>query len=377
MPSDPLDVWFANELAKLYAVEPTNSPGILLGFPVWGDKYIDRFARFCLPSLLAPANADALRALNAKVLIFTAKGAFLSLWRKTLPLEKAAIRLQFDWIPDALLKNEADPNHKYLLLGTVQNLLIQHAARTGMGFHMIMPDIVYSERYFEALAGLVGQHEAVAHSCLSADIDSMGVELDVFRRGDALGIPARALGDMGWRHVHQQTRGALLTGDETDADTPHANFMVWQGRDAIHMASPHTNPAWIGPDLCRRAPVLTPVSLDAEIPGLMPSGFHLPGPDDDMVVVELSDDSKTAPKRAGIENFIHLCWLQMNFDDRFLPVARRRTLIPIEPQAGGLTEAEIETQHAALVGRLVDGKLKAMEDFMAHTSRIHRRMLRV
>lgn len=368
-----LDAWFATELAKLYATEPTNSPGILLGFPVWGEKYIERFARYCMPTLLAPANAEALRALNAKILIYTTTADFVSLWRKTWPIERAAIRLEFAYIPKELLVAPDDQNHKYLVLGSVENLLIQRAARTGMGFHMITPDTIYSDRYFERLAGLVGEQEAIAHSCLSANIDAAAGEIDGYRDGACISIPAATLGDIGWRHLHQQMTGAVLDGQSIPA---RSNMMIWRGKDAVHVANPHMNPTWVGPRLCRSAPVLLPTSLDAEIPGLMPGGFYLPAPDDDMVMLELSDDSKSAPVQGGIDDFVSLCWIQMNFDNRFLPVMRRRTQIPAAHHVDGMNEADIDRQHTALVDKIVADKLETMEGFMIYLSRKHRRMLR-
>jgi hypothetical protein len=369
-----IDVWFANELAKLYALDPTNEPGLLMGFPVWGETYIDRFARFCMPSMLAPANAEALRNLAAKLVIYTAPADFVSVWRKTLPLEQAGIRIVIDRIPPELLDGP-DPNHKYQLLGTVQNLLIQRAARTGMGFHMIMPDIVYNERYFAALADLATRHEAVALGCLSSDIETLGPELDAYRSGKALCVPSRALGTLGWKHVHQQTRASLLNGAAPE-NMPKSNLMVWLGRDAVHIASPHTNPAWIGPRLCRRAPVLTPVTLDAEIPALMPNGFHMPGPDEDMILVELSDDAKRAPARGDLDYFVTVSWMQMNYDSRFLPVVSQRTQVRIDPHHGWVSDADIERHHKSLIDAMVSGKLVSMEGFMRHLSVSNRPMLR-
>lgn len=369
-----LVAWFVASLADIYRVDPTNERGALMGFPVWGEKYITRFARFCLPSMLAPKNAKALRSLNAKLVIYTSPADFMSVWRKTLPLEQAGVRLVIDTIPADLLDG-TDPNHKYQLLGTVQSLLIQRAARAGMGFHMIMPDITYNDRYFEALAALAAKHEAVALGCLSADIETLGPELDAYRQGKALCVPSHALGTLGWRHVHQQTRASLLNG-ATAESMPRSNLMVWLGRDAVHLASPHTNPAWIGPRLCRQAPVLAPTPLDAEIPALMPDGFHMPGPDDDMVLVELSDDGKGAPAHGDLDYFVTMSWIQMNYSEAFLPVLRQRTQVRIDRREHGMDEAAIEQHHRMLVDALVAGKVASMEAYMRHVSISNRPMLR-
>ena len=365
------DAWLTAELARLYTVEPTNNPGILLGFPVWGAKFIERFAEFFLPSLLAPRNAEALRAMNAKVVIYTTADDFIHLWRRAWPIEQAGIRLEFGYFPKALTEGN-EPGRKYRLLGTVQNALIQRAARSGMGFHMAMPDIVYSERYFEALAGLVGKHEAIANGCLSSNIETIRPEISQHRNGNGLiCVSAAALGDMSWRHLHKYMVAAVINGRETPATT--LNLLLWRGLGAVHVATPHLNPIWIGPELCRRAPVLAPTSLDAEIPNFMPDGFYIPEIGDDMGMVEISDDTKPVSPAGTMTNFINFCWQQMNFDERYLDVMRRTTRVPIALLLDGMTDAEIEQQHKALIDQLAG---QTMPAFAAYMTRNHRRMLR-
>jgi hypothetical protein len=298
LPTD-LDVWLANKIADLRTTEPGNTPGILLGAAVWGQTYIDRLATLCMPSLLAPANIEALRSMNARVMLITVKSDFTPLWRAVAPLERAGVPVQFDYIPKELLTGPLT-SHKFQALGTMQNLTLQKAGWIGMGYHMLMPDHVYSERYFAALADMIANDDriaqgAVAHGAISGNLLTAGAELDRYRSDGALCIPARTLGDIGFRHMHRQTQAVLQNGRASD-DLPKSNIMVWRARNALHIAGPHGNPAWISPRLCRDAPVVAPTTLDAELPNLMPEGYAIPAPDSGMVCIELSDDAKTAAR---------------------------------------------------------------------------------
>lgn len=370
-----LDAWLANQLADLYAAPPTDTPGMLLAAAVWGEPYIDRLARYSVPTLLTPENLEALHRFNTKVLLLTTKQDYLRLWRATMPIERAGLPLQFAYVPQELLTGP-DPSHKFQALGTLQALMLQKAAREGRGLHMYMPDHVYDRRYFATLASLVEHHEAIAHGAVSVSIETAAAELEAHREGRFIAIPGRTLGDIGWRHLHPQTRAVLLNGVGTGG-LPRSHAMLWQGRDALHLAGPFGNPAWIGPRLCRMAPVVAPTTLDAELPHLMPDGFYIPTPADEMVCVELSDAGKVAPKVAGPEDFTSVSWIQMNFDDAYLPVTRRRTLIPIEPREDGMNEAAIQEHHDALVDLLVRSKYAAMERFLRYLGTVNRRFRRV
>ena len=67
-PDDPtgeipglMQPWFDAEHADLYGHAIVKGDGILMGFPVWGKDFIDRFFAYTVPTLMAPANLEALK----------------------------------------------------------------------------------------------------------------------------------------------------------------------------------------------------------------------------------------------------------------------------------------------------------------------------
>lgn len=364
--SSPTDSWFATELFKIKGREPIIDTGVLLGCPLWGEAFIETFSRYCIPTLLAPANLKALLALNARIVIFTPTEDFLSVFKKTGPLERAGLRVQLmalprELVPDSDAKRKSPKEPVYRTLGAVQNLTLQMAAHAGQGYHFFVPDHTYSDRYFEAMAEQAGKGvDAIAHGAVSIDMEDAKAELETFRQGGALAIPARKLGDIGSRHLHQQMQASVMNAAE--GVMPVSQTVIWRGRDALHFAGPIFNPVWLSPRLTRQAPVCYPTTLDAELPRLMPSGFDIPGPDAEMVFAELSDKKTKPPvSRTNRDIWQAVAWIQMNFDNSYLSVMRRRTLIPTEPNAEGLADDEIERQHAELCDSLPACKLQAFE----------------
>lgn len=365
--------WFTAEIGKLYERWPTADPGILLGCAVWGDPvYRDRLLQFCLPSLMSPANLEALRAMRCRLVLFT--DDFQGLWRRTAFLEQAGISLQIRALPKDLLEANKDQlTHKFWILGTVQNLLVQMAARQGWGFHMLMPDHLYGHRYMPSLQRLSMEHEGLPQAGVSIDIDAAKSDIEAHRRDAVITIEDRELGDMAVRYMHQQTQSALVDKE----DWAHHNILVWRGQDGLHLANPLINPAWLSPRLCRQAPVLVPVTLDGETASLMPPGtWHIPAASDGMTFLELSDSRKAAPDRTDFQGFAETCWEQMNFSDDCLPFFRRRTVVPTTHEPAGVPEAEIEGHNQAIVDALIGIKPRAMEAWIAGTVRRMRRMRR-
>lgn len=366
-----IDDWFATELAKSMTLRVEDTGGLLLGIPVWGPTYISRLERFVIPSLLAPANAQALRKMKARLVLFTDPDGLVPLWRVTAPLEAAGIPAQIFPMPREIL--DGGRLHKFEVLGAVQNIHLQWARRAGEAYSMICCDHAYSERYFEVLEEKRKSHPAIAHGAVSIDLEASAAELDACRHDDgSLRVSAEKLGDIGFRCLHQQMHACLRL---PDAPLRMSQTLIWPGRDALHFAGPIFNPVYMSPRLVRESPVLYPTTFDAELPLLMPKGFHIPGPSDGMVLVEVSDrDKGMAQKAPSLEHWVGFAWAQMNYDEAFLPIYRRRTVIPHAGDPEGLTDAEIERQHANIMTLIEGSHYGALkEGFKQQTKSRHAR----
>lgn len=366
-----LTAWMGRELAKARAATRHEPGGMLLGCAVWGAAYISIFARFCVSSLLSARNRAALARNDARFVFWTDPAGREAVRMAAAPLAKAGFRVEIEVIRHDLL--EGCGLHKFMVVSAAHNLLMYRAAIMGRGIHALCPDHVYSERYFEGM-GDDCPHDAIVHGAVSADVAAAVTELKQYQRGEALEIPAEDLGSFGVKHLHQQMQACLRRpGDPM----PRSQTLLWAGKDALHFAGPIMNPVWLSAKRCRLAPILYPVTFDAEVHALTGGEFHIPGPEEGMVLVELSRQSKApVAKAANIGEWLGLVWLQMNFKSENLAIYRRRTAIPTRPNPDGLEVEAIEREHAELMADIPPCKVEAMEGYFEMIQRHGRPFLR-
>lgn len=363
--------WFASEIGKLYEHEATPSPGVLFGLPVWGERYVDRLMRYTLSSLMTTENRAALQAMGARFVFFT--DDVLGLWRRVAFLERAGLPVQIRTIPAEVIKASAEGVAKYHLLGTVQNLCVQMAARNGRGFYMLMPDVLYSRGYFDSLLRLQPTHDCIVQNAPGIDIEGAAADIEGYRQPDgSIALADIELGDLCWKHLHASWRTALADAE----GFRFYNLMAWRGRNGMHIASPLMPPVWLSPKLCREVPVLVPAPLDADVALLVPQDWYMPVPTDGMTMIEMSDSTKPSPTPCKFPQLIDLWWRQMNFNDAYLAVAARRFTIPMSPVADAPSEEDIATMHTGVIDALAKHKSASMERFLHGMAIAGRRMKR-
>lgn len=366
---------------ELTSVPPVQGYGILMGCPLWSSKnedgtlnqdFIDRFFFFCLPSILAKQNADTLRD-NCRLVIFTDVESYDRFWLMKRKVEQNhSIEVVIQIIPDEILAHlPKSPLNKYWLLGTVQQLLIQMAAHWRMGFHMLMPDHIYSEAYFKNLFRLAVEegYEGLAQTGISADIEGVLPELEQYRQENgSLEIPDVDLGDMGYRHLHKQMIHNKMNDRDFSGDAfPLSHYVFWQGHDKLYLYCCHMNAAYLSPRMCKEAPIRLHNALDTELPYFMPNKVGLVTAEDGMTFIEVSDEKKlNHTSRVNFGQFAAQAWATVHFKDDYKPFFAQPNTVPIKPRTDGMDEEKILAQHAAIVKALDDCKprVKAIMDEM-------------
>lgn len=357
----PMQEWFTKELVHLcgnYAMPH----GFLLGCPVWGEAFIDRFTRYCLPSMFAPSNLETFDGSNAAIILYTDMPGFLRLQDVMSYVERLRVKVVLRIIPQDVLDDVSQrPGAVYEVLGIVQNLLVKMAARCGAGLHVMYPDVAYSDGYFRRLAALTVRHSAIVQSCFSVDETLTLPFLDKYRDEDGfLVVPPTDMWEISWQCRHKQTAATLLEPTaEFPTGWPKSHMVIWKGRNSVQIACPHTNPVWLAPSVCALAPMLPPSTLDAQLPQIITGDFHVAQPEDRLAFLEISTDDKEAPQN-GIEEsaFVKEWWSRVNFDDDYLRFAAHRSHILIR-EGVGLPDFMIDAQHEQMLRTLVDGKKDA------------------
>jgi hypothetical protein len=353
-----LDEWFKSEMRKLYRT-PDKGQGLLMGFPIWGQKYLDRMLKYFIASILAKENLAALRG-RCRIVFFVPEDTDIPLYLSQRALKPLGLEPQIITIPQSVMEEEPKSvMNKYWILGTAQNLMIQMAGWSGMAFHMAQPDHIFNADpgagYFANLFRLGEKHEAICQLGITAAEAGAAPEIDGWRQPDgSLAVPSRSLGDIGWRHLHKQMLPGIMNGPRHIPEGHPPTFWTgWQGREELHLYSCHMNPAWLSPRLCALAPTRIPATVDSELPAFIPGDFYVPTVEDGLTFIEISDDAKwDLPKHPTFEDFSLQCWSTIKFDDAYMPYFKRVSKFPIHPQGKWMTDEAIGIAHGELVANI-------------------------
>jgi hypothetical protein len=183
------------------------------GFPVWGERYIENFCRFTIPSLLSPNNLPGLpnNDVSRFVIVTTLEDAKRLREHSIFRLLTRFIEVEFLSLPsgDSPLPTSTEHDRKYLLLSAGHSIIGDRA--TGRGYALpLAPDAIYSDGMFRrlhefAVAGkevVVGFGPRVNEETITPEL----IELGLLQNGEPLCISPRHAVDLFMRHMHEDAR---------------------------------------------------------------------------------------------------------------------------------------------------------------------------
>lgn len=360
--------WFRGYMTRLWGSDPKPGVGMVMACPLWGRDYVERFGKLCLPSIVSPRNLAALKN-RCRIVIFSDSKSTPRIMEMLDYLEHHGIKAIFWEIPAPIIEKVGKGNAVYWLLGACQNLAVQMCRRWGMGLHMLQPDHVYCDGYFESLFRIQGGAPCIAQTSISADLLPAQADLKKYVNPDGeLVVPPRDLATIGYKHLHKQMQMyAMNNCSLTEDRMPNSHYMFWQARDKLMIYCCHMNPAWLSPEICAVVPVphepgAICSTLDTRLPFLLPSGVgvYVPGVDDGMVFIELSDGNKQAvPSFVDRLSFASTAWRQVFFFDEFMPYFEQVCEVPIRRQKKFVDETDVIKQHAEIIDLLKTRKGEA------------------
>lgn len=358
--SEVLLDWYKAERARIYSRSSARPGAILMGGMIWGEKYLDRFARWCVPSLLAPENVAAL-AGQTRIVIYTTPADTDGLCKITRPLESCGIEIEFHALPIDHGKLKVQ-----FLLAAVQRALLARAAHDMMGFHPLFPDHTYSARFMPNLVGLTGEHQAIAQMTISGQLETAAADLNAHRSNGILKIPARDLGSIANAHFHQQTKPFVLN-DLPPGQMAPTPYFVWRLADRLIIHCCHMNPEWMSPQVCQNVPepnASTIVgALDCSLPYVFPEQWFTPGLEHEMTCIEFSDADKPKRTSGPIEDMTDLAWHVMRFGNDYEPFLCRQSVIPLHPHDGNVvTEADVNIQFDEILRYMLSHRRRMAEE---------------
>lgn len=304
-----IDEWYRDQRNAIYGRAPQSGIRLTLGMVVWGKWYVDMFERVCLPSLLAPANALALRDCGATLEVITSEADKERVSAILGEAGTAGIGGAVYTMPEAVI--QADPRH-FLCLAAAQSLQVQRAAQHGQAFHPVMPDHCYSARYFPNLSALALKYRNIAHGGLNvAGPATMEALEGHYLRYHALAleVSARDLATIGWNNTVMCAMNGM-----TPEKMPDEHYQVWRAHDRVMLFNPYANPAYIRPEVGRlldRQETCTG-TLDTQVQPLFGTDFYMPSITDDMCFLALSDaEPVPANNFTTADTFLERMWTEI------------------------------------------------------------------
>lgn len=352
--------WYRAERSRIYSRSSARPGAILIGGMIWGEKYLDRLARWCGPSLLAPQNIGAL-AGQARMVIYTIPACVEGLIKILRPFEACGVEIEFQRLPDG-----HDQIKTQFLLGAVQRALIARASHDMMGYHHLFPDHSYSDRFVPNLVRLTGEHSAIAQIQISSQIETAAADLEAHRSNGILAINARDLGTIAHAHHHQQQKPFIMNDLPSGQMTPTPYFL-WRLADRLIIRCPHQNPEWMSPQVCQSVPEPNKSTivgaLDCSLPYVFPEQWYTPTLEDEMTCIEFSDDTKPKRTAGPLQDMTDLAWHVMRFGDDYLPLLQRPSVIPLHPhEKNAMTEDQADQQFRYILAYMLEERRRMAEE---------------
>jgi hypothetical protein len=338
-----INAWYDEERWKIPTVQ---RGGIVLGAVVYGRWYLDKLARYCLPTLLAPDNRKALQ--DARITLYTDEAGKPELLKIMARAWTAGLVVDIHVIPGEVL---AASDRPFLSLAAAQQLLVIRAARAGAAFHQLAPDHSYSERYMPNLRRVGAIYRNVAHGGLNVSV-LVAEELEAYRRADgSLAVPARDLTTIGWNN----TVMGPMNGCTPDR-MPDQHYQVSRARDRVLLFNCYANPAYITPHVCQMmdTPTMTTGTLDCHTKGLFAGDFYAPTAHDDMAFLSLDNGSQPATAHTTLDVVLDRMWREIGGLSGLLSYYLRPTEMPAAIDEAAPTAEEVMAQQAALVDMAVE-----------------------
>lgn len=370
-----LGKWFEDEVAlldKLPRFTP-DRPALMMGLAVWGMEYIDTFLDLCIPSLLSPDNINALTG-RTRLIIHTDAASFNYLLLNIKKIEDYGIELEIRIIPQELIDMVPERRcNKYWLLGTCQHLYLKYARHNGMGFHMLMPDHLYSDRYFPNLLRLADRHLSIAQSSLNTDIDGVRKIMGLYRVGDTITVDSYMLNNIALMNLHEGIKPVIMNNRDILTDIPCSSFMIFLGKDFFCTFSPHMSIAYLSPQALENLPMMLHNALDTHLPWQAPD-FYVPTPEDDMSYIELSAKSKCfGTQSTDFTDYALRFWVVTHFHDDYLKVLLSKNKYMVKKCSDYMEEYEIDATMQRIASLLRDSKdtIKRIHDEANNEVAVH------
>lgn len=289
----------------------------VIGFSVWGEQYLGMLLNYCLPSLLAEGNLPALCKERQPIFFIHTNAQSKAIIEQSEVMKRVKdlnVLILYQMVNEELVKHFGDdPGNKYWHLGMVQSLDLYFAKNMDADYHLLMPDTVYSDRHFVGILKAVERgQKAIIRLILSTRMEGICPEVDAYRHNGVISVPAGDLAAFSVKHIHSASKAWIITNRDIATEASNSHVVVWEGKDTLHMYSPHQTILYLDREILRKIPNRYYMTLDSELEKIIPEdcSIYCPKPEDAICLVEATPEKQrpTELVRNPIKEFCRLFW---------------------------------------------------------------------
>lgn len=287
--------WLDKEMDPIKPVTEERNV-VVLSLLVFGEKYVERFIKYTLKSLMAFENLPCM-ALEKRVIIYIQTDEASKQLIESAPIVKAikALWVVFDYtiIPDDVISTLKQDDTTYWMLGAAASLGVHYAKALGGVFHHCFPDMVYSSRFFSELMRLSKDHKAILCGGMRSDETRIAPHLKKYETDIAITIPASDLISHHMNCLHLVAWPYVVNNRQYDWQYPLNHILIWESEDAVIINGPHLNPIWLDYSVIKNLPDRFYWTLDSEMDMICKGeDFYIPQECDDLYQAEISEPNR-------------------------------------------------------------------------------------
>jgi len=274
---------------------------LVICITVWGEKYVDLFTQYFLPSILSPNNMPALSRIRDVIFDLYTTPEYAETIRSAPSFQELSrfVRVNFIMFSNRMVDSPGYrqwPLIRYYIYGGFHHVSIEHARTLDADIICIAPDGVHSDGSFYNYARFIDEgYKAVMFTATRGQAEKLLPILDGLRdeATHSLTLPPRTLVKLAAQHVHHDFQRFILTKE--NKHVPNVlSILMFPRPDGFYVRCFHLHPIIIAAEALQKDVVFDYLAVDANlIARLFPdpdewNNIKIIDDTDDGVMVDLS-----------------------------------------------------------------------------------------
>lgn len=239
----------------------------MIGFVLWGPKYVKNFLEYFLASALAPQNLPALGGKTFISIVTNTEGQSLISQHPVFSEIQKYAQIEFFIFDDCLIShlNYLRPDNLfYRIYGALDHTNYFFAREMNSDLFLLPVDSILANGTLANMKRLIGlNYDCCGSANLVAKLETFLPALDKMKSGLTLDIATEDLATLAFQHMHQYLESQLMTHDNRNFGRwPRELF--WLEENSVVAHSMYIHPLALSRRIFKKDVVLTYNNVDAD-----------------------------------------------------------------------------------------------------------------